>query len=88
MRIAVLKSGQTYVGWSDFLTCEEWSEHCDWMFDHAKGESMQFVVTSRAKRLGGTATGSCFEHGPGFIFPYETPESLNEKVKKLYPQLI
>lgn len=90
MRIAVLNSGVTYVGWSDFLTCDEWSEHVKWLFDHSKGDpDMQNVPARRAKALGATCKKqSCFECGPGFLFGNDTPESLEERVKKLYPQLI
>lgn len=89
MRIDRLRSGATYVGWSDFLTCEEWSEHCAWMFDPTKGECMDGTVKERAKKLGMTCVAaSCFEHGPGFLFENDTPASLEERAKKLYPQLV
>ena len=88
MRIAVLSSGRTHVGWSDFLTGAEWSEHCDWMFDPTKGKCMDETVNERAKALGGRFVRSCFEHGPGYVFDGDSPHSLEFKVKKLYPQLI
>lgn len=88
MRIDRLRSGVTYVGWSDFLTVEEWSEHCDWMFDPTKGKCMDETVRERAKVLGGRFVRSCFEHGPGYVFDGYSPAGLEDRVKELYPQLV
>lgn len=86
MRIAVLKSGRTYVGVSDLMTVEEWSEYVDSLFDPTKDKSIQGLAGKRAKSLGGRRVKSTPEHGPGFVF-YQTPDELEKCARAMYPQL-
>ena len=89
MKIDTLRDGTTYVGFSFLMTTEEWSQCCKWMFNYAEGgdPDAESIPYERARMMGGIYTGSCYEHGPGFIFPNETPESLEQTAKSLFPQL-
>lgn len=88
MNISTLRDGMTYVGFSCLMTTEEWSQYCKWMFNHAEGDpNAERIPYERAEKMGGEYTGSCYEHGPGFVFPNETPESLERTAKSLFPWL-
>lgn len=86
MRISVLKSGQTYVGVSDLMTTEEWSEYVDSLFDPTKDKSIQSLAGKRAKSMGGRRVKSTPKHGPGFVF-YQTPDELERLARIMYSQL-
>lgn len=77
MRICTTPHGQTYVGYSDLMTIQEWKTYLD------NGTS---PVTARVKALGGRKYKGK-KYGIGFVFPKETEQSLKEKAQKMFPQL-
>lgn len=82
MKIDTLRDGTTYVGFSFLMTSEEWRLYCKGMYKQADD-----IPYERARKMGGMYTASCDEHGRGFIFPKETPESLEQKAKSMFPWL-
>lgn len=77
MRICTTPQGDTYVGYSDLMTIEEWETYLN------NGTT---PVPARVKALGGRKyRGKAF--GEGFVFPRETERSLEQKAKAMFPQL-
>lgn len=77
MRICTTPYGQTYVGYSDLMTIQEWETYLE------NGTS---PVPARVKALGGRKYKGK-KYGTGFTFPRETETSLEKKAKEMFPQL-